>query len=86
MKRDTIVNVLLIIAGIVLAIALFGAGVVWRNKTATKSTSGNITSGEGGIQQSGSPGGFQGRVSQRQQIFVVPVSRCQSTRSDRVYF
>jgi hypothetical protein len=31
MKRDTFINVLLIIAGILLAIALFGAGVLWRS-------------------------------------------------------
>jgi hypothetical protein len=30
MRRETAINVLLIIAGIVLAIALFGAGVLWR--------------------------------------------------------
>ena len=39
MNRDLIINVLLIIAGIVLAIALFGAGVLWRSKTAAKATS-----------------------------------------------
>jgi hypothetical protein len=31
MKRDLIINVLLIIAGIVLAVALFGAGALWRS-------------------------------------------------------
>jgi len=30
MKRDAVINVLLIIAGIVLAIALFAAGVLWK--------------------------------------------------------
>lgn len=35
MKRDTVINVLLIIAGIVLAIALFGAGVLWKSGAAT---------------------------------------------------
>jgi len=34
MTRDTVINVLLIIAGIVLAIALFGAGVFWKGKAA----------------------------------------------------
>jgi heme/copper-type cytochrome/quinol oxidase subunit 2 len=34
MKRDTVINVLLIIAGIVLAIALFGAGVLWKSRAA----------------------------------------------------
>ena len=34
MNRDTVINVLLIIAGIVLAIALFGAGVLWRRGAA----------------------------------------------------
>jgi hypothetical protein len=32
MKRDTVINILLIIAGIVLAIVLFGAGAVWKGK------------------------------------------------------
>ena len=36
MERDTVINVLLIIAGIVLALALFGAGALWR-AGATKS-------------------------------------------------
>jgi hypothetical protein len=39
MKRDTVINVLLIIAGIVLAIALFGAGAFWRGKVAPKRSS-----------------------------------------------
>ena len=34
MKRDTVINVLLIIAGIVLAIVLFGAGVLWKRGAA----------------------------------------------------
>ena len=34
MKRETVINVLLIIAGIVLAIALFGAGVLWKRGAA----------------------------------------------------
>lgn len=33
MKRDLIVCILLVIAGIVLAIVLFGAGAVWRGRT-----------------------------------------------------
>lgn len=32
MKRDTAINLLLIIAGIVLAIALFGAGILWKSR------------------------------------------------------
>ena len=32
MNRDLIISVLLIIAGIVLAIALFGAGAVWKGR------------------------------------------------------
>jgi len=39
MTRDTVINVLLIIAGVVLAIALFGAGVVWKSRTAKGSSS-----------------------------------------------
>jgi len=38
MGRNTVINVLLIIVGIVLAIALFGAGVLWKSRTATKTT------------------------------------------------
>jgi hypothetical protein len=34
MKRETVINVLLIIAGIVLAIALFSAGVLWKSRAA----------------------------------------------------
>jgi len=37
MERDIFINVLLIIAGILLAIALFGAGVIWRSGTAQDS-------------------------------------------------
>jgi hypothetical protein len=33
MKRDTLITVLLVIAGIVLAIVLFGAGIWWKGKT-----------------------------------------------------
>ena len=33
MNRDLIISVLLIIAGIVLAIALFGAGAVWKGRS-----------------------------------------------------
>lgn len=47
MKRDAWINVLLIIAGIVLAIALFGAGVVWKGKS-----SGRIVSSSFGDQSS----------------------------------
>jgi len=39
MKRDTVINVLLIIVGIVLAIALFGAGVLWKSRAARSSRS-----------------------------------------------
>lgn len=39
MNRDLVINVLLIIAGIVLAIALFGAGVMWKSRTAPRTTS-----------------------------------------------
>ena len=37
MTRDTAINVLLIIAGIVLAIALFGAGALWKPGTGRSS-------------------------------------------------
>jgi len=39
MKRDILINVLLIIAGIALAIALFGAGAFWRSRAAPKKSS-----------------------------------------------
>jgi len=32
MKRDTVINVLLVMAGIILAFVLFGAGALWRGK------------------------------------------------------
>jgi hypothetical protein len=31
-NRDTLITTLLVVAGIVLALALFGAGVLWRSK------------------------------------------------------
>jgi len=36
MQKDTVVNVLLIIAGILLAFALFGAGFLFRGKILSK--------------------------------------------------
>ena len=33
MKRDLLINILLILAGIALAVALFGAGAIWKGKT-----------------------------------------------------
>ena len=49
MKRDTLINVLLIIAGIVLAFVLFEAGVLWKSKTLPKTTrmGGEIGAGVG---------------------------------------
>jgi len=38
MNRDLAINILLIVAGIVLAIALFGAGLFWRGKMAPKTS------------------------------------------------
>ena len=32
MNRDLVINVLLVIFGIALAIALFGAGVLWKSR------------------------------------------------------
>ena len=32
MKRDTLITILLVIAGLVLAIVLFGAGALWKGK------------------------------------------------------
>lgn len=39
MKRDTVINVLLIMAGIFLAVALFGAGVLWKSRAARNPSS-----------------------------------------------
>jgi hypothetical protein len=36
MKRDTLVTVLLVMAGIVLAFVLFGAGAFWKGKSTPK--------------------------------------------------
>ncbi len=33
MNRDTLITALLVVAGIVLALALFGAGVLWKSKS-----------------------------------------------------
>ena len=33
MKRDTLITILLVIAGLVLAIVLFGAGALWKGKS-----------------------------------------------------
>ena len=32
-NRDTLITALLVVAGIVLALALFGAGVLWKSKS-----------------------------------------------------
>ncbi len=37
MKRDTLITILLVIAGIVLALALFGAGVLWKGRASPRS-------------------------------------------------
>lgn len=47
MNRNLVINVLLILAGIVLAFALFGAGVLWKSRTAK--TSRQITETVGSI-------------------------------------
>jgi hypothetical protein len=39
MERNTVINVLLIIAAIVLAIALFGAGALWRGNATPRRSS-----------------------------------------------
>jgi hypothetical protein len=38
LNRDLVINILLILAGIVLAIALFGAGVLWKSTAPTKTS------------------------------------------------
>jgi hypothetical protein len=42
MNRDTLITVLLVIAGIVLAFVLFGAGVRWKSKTSAGRPSASI--------------------------------------------
>ena len=39
MNRDLMINILLILAGIVLAFALFGAGVLWKSQSTTRTPS-----------------------------------------------
>ena len=46
-NRDTLITVLLVVAGIVLALVLFGAGVFWKSKSLpTKLTSWNTQSSQ----------------------------------------
>ena len=39
MTRDTLITVLLVLAGIVLALVLFGAGAFWKGRTSPKRSS-----------------------------------------------
>jgi hypothetical protein len=39
MKRDKVINLLLIIAGVMLALALFGAGAFWKGRSSPKRSS-----------------------------------------------
>ncbi len=39
MKRNTLITVLLVIAGIILAFVLFGAGAFWKGRNAPRSSS-----------------------------------------------
>jgi len=43
MNRDTLISVLLVIAGIVLAFVLFGAGVRWKSKRPAEPPSASTT-------------------------------------------
>ncbi len=55
MNRDLVINILLIIAGIVLAIVLFGAGAVWRGRTSARPPGVSLDFRDerlGGVQQS----------------------------------
>jgi hypothetical protein len=54
MRRDTLITVLLVIAGIVLAFILFGAGALWRGRTAPKRSSQTDVRQESHIRSSGS--------------------------------
>jgi hypothetical protein len=45
MNRDLVINVLLIVAGVLLAFLLFGAGALWRSKSRPK-TSHAVTSSQ----------------------------------------
>ena len=42
MTRDTLITILLVVAGVVLAIVLFGAGALWKSKSARISWAGEI--------------------------------------------
>ena len=46
MTRDTLITILLVVAGVLLAIVLFGAGALWKGKTAhlSRVATGNLTS------------------------------------------
>ena len=39
MKRDRVITVLLVLAGIILAFVLFGAGAIWNRRGSRKSSS-----------------------------------------------
>jgi len=39
MKRDLVITVLLVLAGIILAFVLFGAGAIWNGRGSRKSSS-----------------------------------------------
>jgi hypothetical protein len=42
MKRDLVINIVLIVVGVVLAFLLFAAGVLWKSKTSTGRPSASI--------------------------------------------
>jgi hypothetical protein len=42
MKRDLVINIVLIVVGVVLAFLLFAAGVRWKSKTSTGRPSASI--------------------------------------------
>jgi len=44
-RRDTLITILLIVAGIALALTLFGAGALWKGRTNPRSTVGSISNG-----------------------------------------
>jgi len=55
MSRDLVINLVLILLGIVLAIALFSAGALWKSRVGNKNSSGLSplrTGGNGNPQQS----------------------------------
>jgi hypothetical protein len=51
MKRDLVINIVLIVVGVVLAFLLFAAGVRWKSKTSTGRPSASIAGPAGQMER-----------------------------------